>query len=40
MPVMETGLSSVQIKRYQIVKFILESEADYMKLMDGLIKVL
>ncbi|KAK3738107.1 hypothetical protein QZH41_013838, partial [Actinostola sp. cb2023] len=38
MPDMEQGLSTVQIKRHQLVKFILESETDYMKLLDNLIK--
>ncbi|XP_048580947.1 rho guanine nucleotide exchange factor 10 isoform X2 [Nematostella vectensis] len=38
MPDMTPGLSHEQTKRYQIVKFILESETDYMKLMDMLIK--
>jgi len=39
MPPMPEGLSNEQIKRYQIVKFMLESEADYMRLLDQLSKV-
>lgn len=38
MPPMPSGLSLEQIKRYQIVKFMLESEADYMRLLDQLSK--
>ncbi|XP_022793255.1 rho guanine nucleotide exchange factor 10-like isoform X1 [Stylophora pistillata] len=38
MPPMPDGLSNEQIKRYQIVKFMLESEADYMRLLDQLSK--
>lgn len=36
MPPMPGGLSPQQIKRYQIVKFMLESEGEYMKLLDQL----
>lgn len=38
MPPMPGGLTTDQIKRYQIVKFMLESEADYMRLLDQLSK--